>query len=875
MHRNILTSVVLITLFVTSLLSTMSNTYILKDEHPVFPSNVVDRVVVSSDTLSITADEILQFSATLYTTTNTTIQDDVNWTASNGSISDDGIFYPWSSGTVEIEADYGGVTGSLNITVVPGAATSISIITSTVSVLEQNVLQAQVMDGRGNVKPASSQTVWDIDGTYIGTGSPIWIPEETGQFNARARLYQLETSANISVVAGSPHSFVFPDFMTVIAGETYTLSPQLLDINDYAMPISSAGPLNWWAESGSINEEGNYSSTDTGVWNITVTAGNVTGVGQIHVIPGSAVVSQVVIVDEDEMYVAGQAYEVAVERRDINGYIGLVTPALSYWSVTSGGLSLDGNRVMWTPSQTGVAEIHTTDDGISSSLEIQVVHGNAIDLFIQTSHNSPHAGDQVVIQTMATDVKGNVWVVNGTLEFILGDINDITVYDSYTLLQASSTGSWNIEGTWLDETTNSEFYSSISFEIMAGRLAFISLDGDGQIVPADQSFDLNPTFFDAYGNELQSIELNWSIDGNDETLQMRLSDSVWSTSILGGHEIRVNADGIFGTVRINVVPGSAHSMLTNVDDGLVVSAGVPYDIFVEVIDIHGNIGESNDLSTSLDAAIGEIDVSNTGVGYWSFIGKTSGEYTLTLNEGNASHSIPLTVLAGDPIRIRTQMQTASIAQGDIILIDVWGVDTYDNLVEIDHLNTTVTCTAGDATHVTAGTWEVEVSESGNDRACTILWEGLIAQNFFDVDEVLFGGAVGSTNTAIGMLTVLLLMLLVVMVVLVRKASVEPQTDWIEDEFEGDEDDAPHHNDVVPAESTQPATIPSSPPQHLAGPRPELDIAIRDELARQATSQGVMQAAPGTEQGKTGWYVNTKSGLEAWEVTNDGAWNKLE
>ena len=222
MQKKIITSTVLIALFVTSLLSTMSGTFVLKDEHPMFKSNVVDRIVISSDTMSITADEILQFSATLYTTTNSTIQDDVNWTASNGSISDDGIFYPWSSGTVEIEADYGGVTGSLNITVVAGAATSISIITSTVSVLEQNVLQAQVMDGRGNVKPASSQTVWDIDGTYIGTGSPIWIPEETGYFNARARLYQLETSANISVVAGSPHSFVFQDFMTVIAGETFT-----------------------------------------------------------------------------------------------------------------------------------------------------------------------------------------------------------------------------------------------------------------------------------------------------------------------------------------------------------------------------------------------------------------------------------------------------------------------------------------------------------------------------------------------------------------------------------------------------------------------------------------------------------------------------
>jgi hypothetical protein len=136
MQRKILTFAVLIALFVTSLLSTMSSTYTLSEEQSVFKSNVVDRIVVSSDTLSITADEILQFSATLYTTTNTTFQDDVNWTASNGSITDDGIFYPWSSGTVEIEADYGGITGSLNITVVPGAATSISIITSTVSVLE-------------------------------------------------------------------------------------------------------------------------------------------------------------------------------------------------------------------------------------------------------------------------------------------------------------------------------------------------------------------------------------------------------------------------------------------------------------------------------------------------------------------------------------------------------------------------------------------------------------------------------------------------------------------------------------------------------------------------------------------------------------------
>ncbi len=874
MLNKVFTSSLLIALFLCSTMLSVGPQEFLEDSSTNSKSNVVNRVNVTSDSMTMTADEIMQFSATLYTTTNTTIQDDVNWSSSNGTITSDGIFYPWTAGVVQIEAEYGGVRGEFNITVTPGAATSISIVSTTASVLEQNQLQAQVTDGRGNIKPASAQTVWDIEGEYIGTGSPVWIPEETGDFSIRARLYQLEADSTITVVAGSPHSFVFPDYMTVIAGQSYTLNPQLLDMNDYSMPLTSAGSLSWWAERGAINEFGNYSSTDTGIWNVTVTAGNVTGVGQIHVVPGTAVVSQVIIVDQREVYVAGQPYEVAVERRDVNGYIGLVTPELGYWSVSSGGLSLNENKVMWTPSRTGIATVSTTDDGISSSIQVEVVHGNAFEVSIRSSHVAPHAGDQVVLEMIAVDIKGNVWVVNGSLDFLKGNTNELTTYETYTLLQAASTGQWDIEGTWFDTSTNSEFIATLDFEVTAGRLAFIALEGDGQILPADQTFDLNPQFYDAYGNQLTSIELNWSIDGKDATLQMRLNDNVWASSVLGGHEIRVNADGIFGTVRLNVVPGAAHSLLTDAEGGLVVFAGVPVDLFVEVVDIHGNVGESSLLSTSIDASIGELEASSTGVGYWSFTGKISGSYGLQLIEGDASHTIPLTVLPGEPIRIRTNLQSSSISQGDIILLDVWGVDAYDNIVEIDHQNTTITCTAGDAIHVTSGTWEIEVSQSGNDRSCTILWQGLLAQNFFDVDEVLFGGAVGSTNTAIGILTFLLLLILVVMIVLVRKASAVPLNNWVEDEFE----QAPTQQDM-PAPSPPVETPVASQPQqkanHIAGPRPDLEITVRDDLARKAVEVGVMQAAPGTEQGSTGWYVNTKSGLEAWEVTADGAWNKLE
>ena len=36
----------------------------------------------------------------------------------------------------------------------------------------------------------------------------------------------------------------------------------------------------------------------------------------------------------------------------------------------------------------------------------------------------------------------------------------------------------------------------------------------------------------------------------------------------------------------------------------------------------------------------------------------------------------------------------------------------------------------------------------------------------------------------------------------------------------------------------------------------------------------MQAAPGTEQGKTGWYIDTSGELTSWQVTESGEWIRL-
>ena len=50
--------------------------------------------------------------------------------------------------------------------------------------------------------------------------------------------------------------------------------------------------------------------------------------------------------------------------------------------------------------------------------------------------------------------------------------------------------------------------------------------------------------------------------------------------------------------------------------------------------------------------------------------------------------------------------------------------------------------------------------------------------------------------------------------------------------------------------------------------------LRAKLAAEAKRTGVMQAAPGTEQGKTGWYIDSDGQLTSWLVSASGEWTRM-
>ena len=158
------------------------------------------------------------------------------------------------------------------------------------------------------------------------------------------------------------------------------------------------------------------------------------------------------------------------------------------------------------------------------------------------------------------------------------------------------------------------------------------------------------------------------------------------------------------------------------------------------------------------------------------------------------------------------------------------------------------------------------------RQCNVLWNDLVAQRFFDVDAVLFGGGLGDSNTALTMVSFIVLLFIAIMFVLIRrmKDSGSEDFDW-EEEFADDDEET---SNVESTESEETYIEPATESQTTAQTITESNEDLRTRLAAEAKRTGIMQAAPGTEQGKTGWYIDSDGQLTSWLVSETGEWTRV-
>ena len=833
------------------------------------------QIVISTPSTVISSDGVLQMEATLYDALNNVVDGEITWTATNGTIENSGLFFPWSAGQVTIRAEHAGFNDTVVVTVQAGFGQSIEINTSAQPRAKfPFTLQANLIDSHDNPRPGLD-VVWTVDGLYVGQGEPSWTPPSLGLYEVVARYDQLEQRVTMEAIAGDPYEFSFPTDLVLRSGEGMQLYPDLLDSFGQKMNNTLAGNKVWTVENGTITPVGYYYASAPGIWNLSVRAGSVWGNSTIRVVPADASIVEIQITPEAETYVSGEVYRLDAVRTDSQGYSSPVPIPIGNWTVGNGILSQIGNEVHWTPGQAGTFILHVVDSDVPASMNVDVVHGSADATRLVASLSSVTAGTQFALVHEAIDSFGNVWQVDANISQTEGTFASTDIFSSYVSVMPKERETIGFTADYIDPISGATFQSTWSKDVEAGRLAFIQLPESGTEVAADSFLDFNPIFTDAYGNSIDYVAVNWTISGTDRTLEIRMADGKWYPTQTGEHEVRANADGVFASVRINVVPGIGTSLLTDSDDGLTIQAGVPFDLFVELVDVHGNTAPAENVEL-MGGDFVALDASSSGRGFWQLTGLTSGTYELELSEGEAEHSIPLTIVPGQAVRVITGMSNETRSQGEVTLITVWAEDSQGNRVEVNPEQTSLSCTSGKATHVKSDTWEIELEEAGSDRSCTVTWNGLISQQFYDVESVLLGGTLGSTNTAVSLIIALLLLIFVVLVVLIRRGNAKDEK-WDEEEFYevseydeellvGDSNDSVEM-DVDTEEVSE--TVESSNSQ------PALEDALRQELATKAGQVGVMQAAPGTQQGETGWYVDASTELQYWNVGLDGSWTRVQ
>ena len=857
-----------------AILSLLVTLLLVQISSPVLASSPAS-IDIDSHQQSVSADQAIRFTAVVKDNSGNPINEQITWSASSGTIDSDGLFTPGMVGQTIITATSGNVNSTTTVQVTAGWPVGIQsgFNLTEVSIDDTISLNATLVDRAGN--PVSGDLTWRCQNGEIDYDNMTWKPDEVGSAVMRIIYLELEIQVVFNVVPGSPTSLEIPFGLTVQSGNTIHIIPVAKDARGNEVGISKAGELTWSSENGSISPSGIYFGGAPGLWNLSVNStSGAFGSGVIRVLPAQATGLDI------EMDVTqartGSPVTLSAIRTDVLGNSGEVVLPLANWTVPTGSLSMEGDSVVWIPSKIGDWTIGVSDQGFSATMQVNVIQGEVTGIEILLSENVLNSGELVVASISAYDAAGNQRAVDGAWT-IASELSAVDQGD-WMQLRPGPIGNFTISATWFDNETQLVHEVESIVHVTSGELARIVLPESGTRVPSDGVLELQPIFEDEYGNVIDEVLVTWVIDDIDMTMEIRLAGDRWAPSSIGMHEIRAMSQGVFAITDVEVIAGTARHISTNFDDGIEVASAENVEIEISTLDVHGNVALASDITFEFEDPQGVVSPSSKGDGYWVVTGGQAGEWNLRLTTGSATQDIAVVVSPGQAVRLLADIPEQNPEEGSSMIIRIHAIDQAGNRIEVPPADVTIKCTTGPATHLAGDTYEVSIEQSGQSQSCNAYWDDLVAQRFFDVDAVLFGGGLGDSNTALTMVSIIVFLFIAIMVVLIRRLKGDQDdVDYWEDEYEEYEEDSiseeTYQEEIIeePEVKSEPVPVVAETTEEQPSESKE---DLRARLAAEAKRTGVMQAAPGTEQGKTGWYIDSDGQLTSWLVSESGEWTRM-
>ena len=695
------------------------------------------------------ADTTLTFSNVVFDYLSLPINAPVVWSASNGSISQAGVFTPHAAGQHTVSACFGIICQTEIVTVTPGLAKTLIVSPESTTISADDTLQitAYVIDQFGNqvLGQSISYATTDLSATAVGG---LYIPYASGPqgvvvewVDPSGALQSITVS--IEVETGAPSYFVLDGCQgTVPAGIWCAVTHTLFDqFGNEILDVSEAGDLSWTTNNGNYSETSDeYFPDHIGMWNLNLTSTS-GAVGSLMVNVGHGQMASLELDASSTAITADEHVWINTTRIDIRGNRLPVLLPQENWLQIQDGQLMTGAPAMWTPQSRGAKIIEATYETITSQITITVQEGAIVSLILIVDNNVSTwnsfditADDILDVKVKAYDQKDNRWIISANwsiehsewtsqsaLEQLLGDETTFVPY-------LASFDPYMITAVYDDGFTVHEV--SINVTVSHGDLNSVSITASGSDGLSNTAFDMTADEYIDFSSELSDLDTNpidssilvWYLTNLDSGDVEVITESLlnynmrWEATQVGNWSISASGISDAGynvtdTVVMTVHHGTAISV-TAVLDTAEQTAGGQISIAVTGEDSDGNTFPQI-VEWTEDGVIVENLTAGTDEATYVFTATIAGPHTLDYSTGSVSNSASISVDAlyiVDSLSI--ELSSDFIDQLGSFTVTVKAFDVYMNPIPIPSSADVDSTGRAEILNQGQGVWEIVTLDDG-------------------------------------------------------------------------------------------------------------------------------------------------------------------
>ena len=636
----------------------------------------------------------------------------------------------------------------------------------------------------------------------------------------------LDSSANLIDESESSFAVARADCPSVVGANTLELNPP----GPFALPAhqtvlfessikdSSGNEINadphWGVTNGTIIPSigfGQATFTPHAKGQVTIWAciEGINTTASVTVVQGNT--EQLILESNVENISADQVVNFNLSQIDIRGNSEPATPPLNNWTLPEGS-DLDVANLEWTPKYVGHHFISVNYDGLVATIELNVSHGMGINANIVSPLSTLTADEDVDISLELMDSRGNTWIVEGDWMLTDPDASQSWLNKNGTIVtfDAHKVGNWIVQAKYEGSDSLNTLLDLQTFTVTSGELFQIIITGNGATMTVDDELDLDPKIYDYDMNELEGIPITWEINGEVKTIELELSDFIFNTEVIGQYEIQALAGGKYASISFDVIYGAPINLQTTGEESsaIVVKSGGEALVYVEAADQYGN-SFPVDVEWDYDENAGSFEPSSKGSGWYLFTpGELQGFILFNATYNGINHGFIIDIQQGTASQLLISF-SGDLVVGNDVEVTVYAIDSAGSkIAECDSTSITegYSSTAGKIS-LDGNMLSLNLDESGQQHSITINCLGLEETTFFDVQSSLFGGAFGSSNSAILILSFFVMCIIALLLFVITKRNREI---YYDEDYE-DEDTEPENVPLAVA-FTPPPLLPTQAAQ---------------------------------------------------------------